>query len=213
MQSCRPMSGTNVAFSLLSYAAGIRCPVLTRDILLPGTPSNPCVSLYLRDPDVMTASSYLSVWLDNVMASGLRQSVNSSTETVRRALYQFAFSPERIQSNGKQVLEWLKRECRQEYHRGRAVVSSQYGNVVLGWVFEGVAPARTYWLYRERGDDLLQLYQLTSAHSTHEQHSHVPPRFALPVGVIGVLVLRSDMCLVRCRRIRYGLRWTRAGVS
>lgn len=27
-----------------------------------------------------------------------------------------------------------------QYHRGRAVVSSQYGNVVLGWVFEGVAP-------------------------------------------------------------------------
>jgi hypothetical protein len=29
----------------------------------------PCVSLYVRDPEVMSRSSFLDVWLDNVIAS------------------------------------------------------------------------------------------------------------------------------------------------
>uniref|UniRef100_A0A7S4NLS9 Erythroid differentiation-related factor 1 n=1 Tax=Guillardia theta TaxID=55529 RepID=A0A7S4NLS9_GUITH len=151
--------------------------LLGSDVMVFGSSGHPCVSLYVRDPEVMSLHSYLDLWLDNVIASVPEVMICWHKDCVMQGymlkrtqdipeMTHFAFSPERVEKNGAQVLKWLRQECSRE--------------------------ASTYWLYREQGDDKLQLYNLEAMNramgaSKDESFSHiksVPPRFAFPVAML-----------------------------
>ena len=178
--------------------------LLGSDVMVLDHPSSgqPCVSLYVRDPEIMSRSLLLDVWLDNVIASvphvlmcwhknAVIQGYMLKRTQDLPALSHFEFSPERIERCGKQVLKWLRSNCTSE--------------------------ASTYWLLKERGDERLQLYNLSALHqftsdlakSTSEteahaqgdkgddaqggdaggggaraEQAHVPDKFAFPVAML-----------------------------
>ena len=125
--------------------------LLGSDVLVLDDPSSaqPCVSLYVRDPEAMSRCGFLDVWLDNVIASvphvlmcwhkdAVIQGYMLKRTQDLPAISQFEFSPERIERCGSQVLKWLHTNCTSE--------------------------ASTYWLLKERGDERLQLYNLSALH-------------------------------------------------
>ena len=184
-----------VAPRMCRFRLGSLRMLLGSDVVVLDHPSSgqPCVSLYVRDPEIMSRAGFLDMWLDNVMASvphvlmcwhkdAVIQGYMLKRTQDLPALSRFEFSPERIERCGKQVLKWLHTNCTTE--------------------------ASTYWLLKERGDERLQLYNLSALHeftanlgadassSSHTppgandeasagtRRSHVPEKFAFPVAML-----------------------------
>ena len=139
------------ALRMCKFQLGSLQMLLGSDVMVLDHPSSgqPCVSLYVRDPAAMSRTGFLDIWLDNVIASvphvlmcwhknAVIQGYMLKRTSDLPALSHFEFSPERIEQCGSQVIKWLHSSCQSE--------------------------ASTYWLLKERGDERLQLYNLSALH-------------------------------------------------
>jgi hypothetical protein len=199
--------GAAVHPRMCQFRLGSMRMLLGSDVVVLDNPSSgqPCVSLYVRDPEIMSRAGFLDVWLDNVIASvphvlmcwhkdAVIQGYMLKRTQDLPALSHFEFSPERIERCGKQVLKWLHSNCTSE--------------------------ASTYWLLKERGDERLQLYNLSALHQftadlaaasssssssssshTGSERAHVPEKFAFPVAMLCIRAaarLASQVCVCVC---------------
>ncbi|XP_064398413.1 erythroid differentiation-related factor 1-like isoform X3 [Halichondria panicea] len=145
--------------------------LLGSDLPIFGVDGHPAISLKLRDMQKpITVLTGMDYWLDNLMCNvpelamcfhvdGIVQDYHViKTEDIPRLDESCQFSPDEVLDVVRNILGFLKANCTREGH--------------------------TYWLFRQKGEDVVKLYDLTSLYTFQGdlQESHNP--FAKSVAVL-----------------------------
>jgi tetratricopeptide (TPR) repeat protein len=149
--------------------------LLGTNLIIFTSDNQPCVSLRLRDLDKqMSPLTTLDYWLDNIMANvpsvaicnhrgGYVQGYQLiKTEDLPSLHPSLTFQPALVEESANSVFKFLQSHCTQE--------------------------AGTYWLYKDNGDDVLRLYNISNYRrqpkSSSSESTKKERPFALPVGMM-----------------------------
>ena len=170
----QPLTLTTSGDINLSYGPSLRdilwrfedySMLLGCDMPIFGMGTYPAVSLFLQDARMpINVLTGIDIWLDNLMNNVPEVLMAYHVENVIRnyevvnndsipTLPNSKFSPDLISNICANILHFLKANCTKEGH--------------------------TYWLLREKGEDIIKLYDLTSL-VQHKEEPHIPQQFDNP---------------------------------